>query len=84
MPIVFKSNKKGDPPNRPYEGRHTGLPLHSPTMLIVMAMDTEVLPVRAIRRVVVAVAVFVVDSKDVPVLLFELTAAFGAYQAVDL
>lgn len=49
-----------------------------------MAMDAEVLPVRAVGRVVVAVAVLVVDSQDVPVLLFELTAAFGADQSVDL
>ena len=49
-----------------------------------MAMDTEVFPVRAVRRIVVAVAVLVVDSKDVPVLFFELPAAFGADQAMDL
>jgi hypothetical protein len=53
-------------------------------MLIVMAMDTEVFPIRPVRGIVVAVAVLVVDSKDVPVLLFELPAAFGADQAVDL
>jgi len=53
-------------------------------MLIFMAIDTEVLPVRSVGRVVIAVAVLVVDGQKVPVLLFELPSAFGADQAVDL
>ena len=57
---------------------------HSPAVLIFMAIDAEVFPVRAVRRIIVAVAVLVVDCKEVPVLLFELPAAFGADQAVDL
>ena len=53
-------------------------------MLIVMAMDTEVFPVRSVSRVIIVIAVFVMDSKNVPVLFFELPAAFGADQTMYL
>lgn len=58
--------------------------LHPPAMLIFMAIDAEVLPVRSIGRIVVVVAVPVVDCQEVPVFLFKLTAAFCTDQAVDL
>ena len=57
---------------------------HSPAMFIFMAVDAEVLPVRPVRRVVVAVTVFVMDGQELPVLLIELPAAFGADHAMDL
>ena len=48
-----------------------------------MTVNTEVLPVRAIRWVVAAVPVFMVHSEKVPVFGFKLSPAFGADQAVD-
>ena len=52
-------------------------------VLVVMAVNTEVFPVRAIRWVVAAVPVFMVHSKKIPVFRVELSPAFGADQAVD-
>ncbi|OHE58656.1 MAG: hypothetical protein A2Z47_01705 [Thermodesulfovibrio sp. RBG_19FT_COMBO_42_12] len=52
-------------------------------MLVVMTVNAEILPVRAIGWVVPAVPVFMVHSKEVPVLGFKLFPAFGADQAVD-
>ncbi len=58
--------------------------LHTPAVLIFMTVDAEVFPVRSVGGIVVAVAVLVVDGQEVPVLLVELPAAFGADEAVDL
>jgi hypothetical protein len=55
---------------------------HPPGVLVVVAVDAKVLPVRAIRRVVAVVAVFVMHSQEMPVLVFELSSAFRAYEAV--
>ncbi len=48
-----------------------------------MAIDAEILPVGAIRRIVPVVAVFMMHCEEVPVFEIELPPAFGAYQAVD-
>ena len=48
-----------------------------------MAIDAEILPVRAVRRIVLVVAVFMMHCEEVPVFEIELPSAFGAYQAVD-
>jgi len=48
-----------------------------------MAIDAEVLPVGAVRRIVLAVAVFMMHCEEVPVFGIKLPPAFGAYQAVD-
>ena len=52
-------------------------------MLVVMAVDTEVFPVGAIRRVVPWVSVFMMDCKEMAVCSIEFPRAFGAYEAVD-
>jgi hypothetical protein len=52
-------------------------------MLVVVAINAEVLPVRAISWVVPAVPVFMVYSKKIPVFEVKLSPAFGADQAMD-
>ncbi len=56
----------------------------TPAVLIIVAIDAEVLPVRAVRRVVVGVPVFVVHGQEVPVLEVELTTALRTDEAVNL
>ena len=53
-------------------------------MLVVMAIDAQILPVRPIPRIVPVVAILVVHGKEVEIVLFELTPAFGAYPPVQL
>ena len=48
-----------------------------------MTINTEILPVRAIRGVIPAIPVFMVYSKKIPVFEIKLSPAFGADQAVD-
>ena len=52
-------------------------------MLVVMTINTEILPVRAVRRIVSMIPVFMVNRKKVPVFEVELPAAFSADQAMD-
>ncbi len=52
-------------------------------VLVVVAVDAEVLPVRAVGRVVARVSVPVVDGQEVAVLFAELASALGADEAVD-
>jgi hypothetical protein len=54
-----------------------------PAVLVVVTVNTEILPVGAVRWVVPAIAVFMVHSKKIPVFEFKLSPAFGADQAVD-
>ena len=49
-----------------------------------MAVDTQVFPVGAVSRVVHVVPVFVMHGQKMPVLWFELSAAFGADKTVNL
>ena len=49
-----------------------------------MAIDAEVFPVGAVRRIVPVVAVFMMHCEEAPVFEIELPPAFGAYQAVAL
>ena len=49
-----------------------------------MTINTEVLPVRPIGRIVPVIPVFMVNGKKIPILEIELPPAFGADQAVDL
>ena len=53
-------------------------------MLVLVAVDAEVFPVAAVGRVVVVVAVLVVDGQQVQAGRVELPAALGADRAVDL
>ena len=55
----------------------------TPAVFIVMTVNAEIFPVRAIGWVVAAVPVFMVHSEKIPVFGFKLSPAFGADQAVD-
>jgi len=52
-------------------------------VLVVVTVDTEVLPVRSIRRVVVVIAVAVVNGEEMQSVGLELTRAFGADPTVE-
>jgi hypothetical protein len=56
----------------------------SPAVFVLMTINTEVFPVRSVRRVMQAVSVFMVYGKKMPVFQIELTPAFGADESVDL
>ena len=49
-----------------------------PPVLVVVAIDAEVLPVAAVRRVVFMVVVFVMDRQEMEILDGEFPAAAGA------
>ena len=53
-------------------------------MFILVAVDAQVFPVRAVRRIVPAVPVFMVHSEQMPSLVVELPGALGAYESVNL
>ena len=55
-----------------------------PAVFIVMTVNAEIFPVRAIGWVVPAISVFMVHSEKIPVFEFKLSPAFGADQSVDL
>jgi hypothetical protein len=55
-----------------------------PAVLFVMAVNTEVFPVRAVRWVVQVISVFVMDGEEVTVLVVKLSSASGADEAMDL
>jgi hypothetical protein len=55
----------------------------SPAVLVIMTIDTKILPIRAVSRVVPVIAVFVMDREEMPVTGVKLSAALGADQAVD-
>jgi len=52
-------------------------------VLVPVAVDAEVLPVAAVGRVVVAVAVLSVDGQQVEIRAVELARALGADPAVE-
>ena len=94
----YRSEMKGDNMLKEIIGvvRSTGqgqaLPLrfvqiiaeHPPAVLIFVTVYAEVLPVGAVGRVVLFVAVFMVHGKQVAVFQIELPAALGAYEPVYL
>ena len=53
-------------------------------MLVIMAVYAQVLPVAAVRGVVVMVLVFVMDGQLVQVSIGELPTAAGTYPGMDL
>jgi len=53
-------------------------------MLIVVAVNAEVFPVAAVRRVVRVVSVPVVDGKEMEVAKVKFPSAFGADPAMKL
>jgi hypothetical protein len=50
----------------------------SPAVLVIMTIDAEVLPVGAVRWIVVRIPILVMHSEKVAFVGFEFTAAFGA------
>jgi hypothetical protein len=53
-------------------------------VFILVAVDAQVFPVRAVRGIVPAVPVFMVHSQQMPSLVVELPCALGAYESVNL
>lgn len=53
-------------------------------MFIIVAVDAKIFPVRAVRRIVVVIPVFVVHREQVPRLEVELSGAFGTNEPVNL
>jgi len=49
-------------------------------VFVVMAIDTEILPITPVGRIVIMVVVLMVYGKQVEVLERELPAASGTYQ----
>ena len=60
------------------------IPEQSPAVFILMAVDTEIFPVRTIRGIIIGISVFVVYRQKVPVLMIELPGTFGADEPVNL
>lgn len=54
-----------------------------PAVLVVMTINTEILPVGAVGRVVIMIPVLMVHGKKIPVFEIEFSPAFGADQAMD-
>ena len=54
-----------------------------PAVLVVMTINTQILPVGAVRGIVHAIAVFVVYSEEISVPEFKLSPALGADETVD-
>lgn len=57
---------------------------HAPAVFVVVAIDTEVLPVGAVKRIVPAIAVFMVHGEEIPAFKVKLPPAFGANETVYL
>ncbi len=53
-------------------------------MFIIVAVRTQVFPVRPIRRIVMVIPVFVVHGKQVPCCDVEFSGALGTDETVDL
>jgi len=49
-----------------------------PAVLVFMTIDAEILPVRAVRRIIVAIPVLMMHSKKPPVFGIKFSPAFGA------
>jgi hypothetical protein len=52
-------------------------------MFVVVTMGAEIFPVRAIRRIVVMIAVSVVDGQEIEACLVELPTALGTDRSVN-
>jgi hypothetical protein len=53
-------------------------------VLVVVAVNTQVFPVRSVRRIIQVISVFVVNRQEMPGFFVELSSAFGADEAMDL
>lgn len=56
----------------------------SSAVFVIMAVDTEILPVRTIRWIMRRISIFVVYRKEMPVFIIKLLSAFGTDEAVNL
>ena len=52
-------------------------------MFGVMTVDAEVFPVGPIRRIVVVIAVSMMNGEEVPVFIIKLTGALGTDETMD-
>jgi hypothetical protein len=52
-------------------------------MFVIMAVDAEILPVGAVRWIVVMVAIFMVNGQEVSVCIIKFTGALGADETVN-
>ncbi len=55
-----------------------------PAVFILVTVHAQVFPVRAVGRIVPIVPVFMVNGQQVASFVVELSAAFGAYESVNL
>ena len=56
----------------------------SEDVFFLVAVDTEVFPIRSIQRVIQVISVLMVDSEEAPVLLVKFPSAPAADETVDL
>jgi hypothetical protein len=56
----------------------------SPAVLILMAVNTQIFPVRTIRGIIPVIAVFMVYGQQMPVFVSKLPSTFGTDKSVDL
>jgi hypothetical protein len=52
-------------------------------VLIVVAVNAEILPVGAVGGVILGIAILMMHRQELPVAVIELSAAFGANHPVD-
>ena len=55
----------------------------APAVLVVVAVDAEILPIGPVRRIVVVVTVSVVHGQKMPVRVVEFPAALSADEPVN-
>jgi len=60
------------------------IPEKFPAVLVLVAIQAEIFPVGAIRRIILGIAVLVMHRQLMPVFMGKFPAAFGANHAVDL
>ena len=53
------------------------------SMLVIMTINAEILPIAPVGRIVVVIVIFMMDRKHVQVFLGELPAAAGTYPWMD-
>jgi len=53
-------------------------------VLIFMAVNTQIFPVRPIRRIISVIAIFMVYGQQMPVFVTKLPTTLGTYKSVNL
>jgi hypothetical protein len=56
----------------------------SEEMFFLVAIDTEVFPIRSIRRVIQVISILMMDGEEVPVLVVKFPSAPAADETMDL